>query len=254
MYKKLLVLFALLLVLTAGIAFFLSKKPAVAPTKPSALVTPATGFDEHADYYDITTDYATSTPLLATLGATADASARSTMLGFVTDTIAAFKSNGKFDSLTAEDIKTMGFDQSRKESLDITFKTASGPRTISYIFTVYEDTLGAHGNTFFKTFTFDMTTGALLSLSDVFGASDYLTTLSSISRAKLPGVIGEFAEADFIKAGTTPVADNFSNFYFEGTNFVLAFPPYAVAPYAAGPQTLRIPRATLATSLRAEYR
>lgn len=250
---------AVVLVIIAGIVLYFATKPA--PMKApgaageAAIVLPAGGYSEHTKYYDISASYATSTPLLTSAGALADATARSLILGFVRDTIQNFKTDGNFANLTSTDIKAMGFDQGRKEILQITYRVAYSPHTVSYIFTIYEDTLGAHGNTFFRAGTFNMKTGAPLALANIFlpGVA-YLDTLSSISRAKLPGIIGQGADMMFIKNGTEPKAENFQSFFLENKNFVVLFAPYAVAPYSFGAQTLRIPLSQLASILKPEYR
>ena len=250
---------ALILLIIGGIVLYFSMRPA--PTKApataseAAIILPATGYSEHTKYYDITASYATSTPLLRSVGPASDVAARSLMLGFVRDTIQNFKTDGNFANLTSEDIKVMGFDKGRKETLDITYRIASSPRTVSYIFTIYQDTLGAHGNTFFRTVTFNTKTGAPLALADVFSpGTNYLTTLSSISRTKLPGIIGQGADMTFIKNGTEPKKENFQSFYLDAKNFVILFAPYAVAPYSSGAQTLRIPLSQLSSILKPEYR
>ena len=245
-----------LLVILGGVLLYavLKPSPAKAPgAEAPALV--ATSYVERAPYYDIAVNYASSTPLLGKVGASADAAAVALMKRFVSDTVAQFKTDGNFADLTAADIKTTGLSQSRKETLEIKYLIASSPRTVSYIFTTYEDTLGAHGNTFFRTFTFDTSTGALLSLADLFApGSDYLSRLSSISRAELPAIIGDSAATSFIASGTTPSDKNFENFFLDNASLVILFPPYQVAPYSAGPQTLRIKAADLANFLKPEYR
>jgi len=240
---------ALLIILATVVLYAATKPfPAKAPDESaSGVALPASGYVEHADYYDIIANYASSTPLQGEKNTAAVA----LMQKFVTDTIAQFKTDGNFANLTAEDINVMGLGKDRKETLQIVYLIASSPRTISYIFTVYEDTLGAHGNTFFHTFTFDITTGTALSLADIFApSSDYLSKLSQISREKLPSVIGDSAEMQFINDGTTPDEKNFQNFFFDNQDFVILFDPYAVAPYSSGPQTLRIPLSELANILR----
>ena len=170
------------------------------------------------------------------------------------DTITQFKKDGNFANLTPEDKHLLGFDQGRRYSLTVAYLFGTSENTLSYIFTIYEDTGGAHGNTFFKTFTFDTRTGAVLSLADLFTpGSDYLATLSQISRSRLPDIIGAPADFTAIKDGTTPEAKNFQNFFFDGTDFVVLFPPYQVAAYAAGPQTLRIQKSQLFDILKTAY-
>lgn len=246
-----------ILIIGAGIFFYVATKPlpAKAPGTADASGLSGTTYIEHATYYDITVNYASSTPLLAKVGAAANTSAVVAMKKFASDTITQFKTDGNFTHLTPADVKTMGFGDGRKEKLQIVYMIASSPRTISYIDMIYEDTLGAHGNTFFKTFTFDTTTGASLTLADIFlPGSDYLSNLSQISRAKLPGIIGDGAQVDMIAEGTKPEAASFSNFFFDGKEFVVLFSPYEVAAYAAGPQTLRIPLSDLTSILKPEYR
>lgn len=251
--KKALIGMGVVLIIAVLAILSLGEKPIKIPE--TALILPPEGFSEHAKYYDIVADYATSTPLRLSAGALADASARSSMYGFIRDTIAAFKTEGHFSTLTRDDIKMMGFDEGRKETLHISYQVISSAHTISYIYTIYQDTLGAHGNTFFRTFTFTTKTGKELSLADIFlPGTNYVGTLSAISRAKLPGIIGEYADNASIKAGTTPEEANFANFYFEKKDFVLLFDPYQVAPYAAGPQTLRIPLTQLSSILKPTYR
>ncbi|OGG78163.1 hypothetical protein A3A36_00660 [Candidatus Kaiserbacteria bacterium RIFCSPLOWO2_01_FULL_52_12b] len=254
MQKDTVIGIGVLVVILAVIVGYAALKP-IPVTTPGTItatnVLPTGGYIEHAQYYDITADYATSTPLAEP----ANTVAVTLMQNFVSDTITQFKTDGNFDNLTAKDITVMGFDQGRKEMLRIMYLITAPARTVSYIFTTYADTLGAHGNMFFHTFTFDTKTGVLLSLADIFlPGTKYLDALSSISRAKFPAVIGEFADMNFIENGTTPDEKNFRNFFLVDRDLVILFDPYAVAPYAAGPQTLRIPLSELSVILKPEYR
>lgn len=250
--------FFILIAILAGIIGYAALRPAPAKTPDVAgLTLPAGKYVEHAAYYDIIANYASSTPLQEP----ANTAAIALMQKFVSDTITQFKTDGNFASLTAQDVKVMGFDQGKKEMLQITYLIASSGRTVSYIFTTYEDTLGAHSNTFFHTFTFDTDpstssgqAGAALGLADIFSTSDYLNTLSSLARARLPGVIGDSYDMTFINDGTTPDDKNFAAYFFDNKDFVVLFAPYAVAPYSAGPQTLRIPLSDLSSILKPEYK
>lgn len=261
MKKETLIGIVVILVALCGIVLYASMKPspAKAPSVVDTSGLPAGSYVEHADYYDIATNYATSTPLTS-VSAAADAAAVASIKSFISDTITQFKTDGNFANLTPADVQTMGLGEGRKETLEIKYLISTSPRTVSYIFTTYEDTLGAHPNTTFKTFTFDTTSGKELALADLFTAgSDYLGTLSTISRAQLPAVIGDAATSDstfatnFIDPGTTPDAKNFENFFLDNQTLVVLFPPYSVAPYSSGPQTLYIPIADLTNVLKAEY-
>jgi hypothetical protein len=247
----------IILVVLIGIVFYAATKPLPVKITGAADESSLSGskYIEHAAYYDIAVNYASSTPLSTGAGTAANAAAIALMKKFVSDTITQFKTDGNFASLTAEDIKVMGLDKGRKETLQINYLIASSLNTVSYIFTAYTDTLGAHGNTFFHTFTFSTNTGAELAIADIFvPGTPYLDTLSSIGRAKLPGIIGSSADMTFIKNGTTPEEKNFENFFFDNRDLVIVFDPYAVAPYSSGPQTLRIPISEIANILKPEYR
>jgi hypothetical protein len=125
---------------------------------------------------------------------------------------------------------------------------------VSYIYQIDSYTLGAHGNTTFRTFTFDLVNGKELSLADVFVPnSSYAEKLSTLSRAMLPSLVGEYLNKEMLADGTTAERANFEAFFLDGTSLVIIFPPYAVAPYAAGPQTLAIPLAQLQDILKPEY-
>jgi hypothetical protein len=177
--------------------------------------------------------------------------------------VAAFKKNGNFAGLTHDDVQMMGLDQ-RKEALSSEYKMYTGARTATYTFLIYEDTLGAHPNGYYQTFTFDTKTGAELSLADIFLPSiPYLERVSNRVRTDLPGIIDKmssdggnstFTDTDSIKMGTQPVKENFSNFYISGKNLVFVFEPYQVGPYALGTVEDPIPLAQLADSLKIEYR
>jgi hypothetical protein len=246
-----------LLAIVIGILSYAATKP-LATRTPGSAEGPAlsgTKYVEHTTYYDIAANYPASTLLPASIGSAADKQAVESMKKFISDTITQFKTDGRFATLTAADVKTMGFDKGRKETLQINYLIASSVNSVSYIFTTYEDTLGAHGNTFFHTFTFSKDSGKELVLADIFvPGSDYLTTLSGVARAKLPAVIGDMADTKFISGGTTPDEKNFQNFFLDNAELVILFDPYQVAPYAAGPQTLRIPLTDLASILKPEYR
>lgn len=216
---------------------------------------------ETATYYDIIASYPSSAGLTERAGATADAQAVALMKQFEMDSIASFKKDGNFANLSHDDVQLLGLDQ-RKESLEIKYESTVGPHTLSYIYTTYADTHGAHPNTYFRTFTFDRKTGINLALSDIFlPNADYLSVLTEQSRkilvasiAAREGVKVTDVDMDYLRRGTGPDADNFANWHIEGTSLVLIFPPYQVAPYAAGVQTAVIPFSQLSSILNPAYK
>lgn len=225
----------------------------VATSTPEALAPNV--IEEHGQYYDIEVTYPAETALKASLGADADQEAVSAMEDFVEDSVSQFKKQGNFDNLTPEDIQIMGLSEDRKESITIAYEEIMGENTVSYVYTLFVDTLGAHPNTFYRTFTFDLATGSELSITSLFvPRSDYLRRLSAISQFELAKSLGEFADIEYIAQGTGPEPLNYQSFAVKGNELVLLFPPYQVAPYAAGSQEVSIPLEQLKDILKPEYK
>lgn len=233
-----------------------TSSPAVATTTAQA---PEAHITEHATYYDIDLSYPSAT-LLVSVSADANDRAVATMKGALQDTANQFKTDGNFSHLTHDDIQMMGLDQ-RKEALGAEYKTYTGVRTVSYVFEIYEDTLGAHPNAFYRTFTFDTRTGAELKLSDLFApGTNYLGTLSTIASQQLPAIVAareqvsvSEVDTDYLHSGISPEPSAFQSWYISGNKLTIVFPPYQVGPYALGTIELPIPLSQLA-SLKAEYK
>lgn len=245
MERKNLVFLGVVLALAAAFIWFEWSRPESSPEAFSE-----SPYTENSPYYEISIEFPTATALT---GAANDA-AILRMKTFLSDLVSTFKKDGGFENLTDEDIRMRGFDQGRKESLKVLFLESVTPNTDAYVFTIYEDTGGAHGNTFFKTFVFDKNTGAELKLADIFNpGTNYLAELSRLARVKLPATIGEYADTATITNGTAPTEQNFANFVFDGTDLLILFPPYQVAAYAQGPVTLRLTSSDLSSLLRSTY-
>ncbi len=189
---------------------------------------------EHAKYYDIDASY----PSSAGLPGQTDAQAVTFMKGFVQNTIDAFKESGNFNNLTAKDIQAEMLDL-HSYSLSIDYDVYHGVRTISYVYTIEEDTGGAHPNTYYRTFTFDTSTGESLGLGGIFvNGTKYLNIISTQARADLPAITnkisGHSVDTASITNGTQPEEDSFQNFAMDGNTLRIIFPPYQVGPYSLG--------------------
>lgn len=233
----------------AALALYVAVKPGTthAPGAPNAgegASLPTGGYSEHAPSYDIAANY----PATTTLQGPANGAAVALMRDFVAQTIRDFKASEA--NASAPQAGTP------KRSVEIAYLIGSSAHTLSYIFTVYERGGGAHDALSFRTFVFDASTGAHLSLGDLFvPGAPYLDTLSRIARERLPGILGAGRSSDAaISRGIVPNEENFSNFFFDNNYFVVLFSPSQVASYSLGPQTLRIPLSDLSDILKAPYR
>lgn len=120
----------------------------------------------------------------------------------------------------------------------ITYKAyAAGPRLLSLIFEEYRDTGGAHGNYAYATFVLDLKSGQRLELGDLFTDQPAaLSVLSEMAARRLNLALGG---APFPE-GYAPKAENYQAFVLDGADIVVTFPPYQVASFAEGTQTLRV--------------
>lgn len=211
---------------------------------------------DNGQYYDATATYPAETPLKATAGAEADAAAVVALKTFAESQIASFKENSGVATLTPEDIQMFGLNEGRKYTLDMDFEVSQSPKTVSFVYTIFQDTMGAHPNTYYRTFTFNLKTGAEVHLDDLF-TGNYLERLSEISRKDLAESIAKDTEAepdtDYIASGTLPIADSFQNFALKDNSFILIFPPYQVGPYVLGVRTVEIPLSEIQDILSPEY-
>jgi hypothetical protein len=114
---------------------------------------------------------------------------------------------------------------------------------VSVHFEFFTYTAGAaHPFSYSKTLSYDMNTRQVVGLEQLFNSgSDWLNTISSfcISDLTARGVY-EFPE------GAAPNPENYSHWSITPDGLVIYFDPYQVAAYAAGPQQVTIPFASLA--------
>ena len=103
----------------------------------------------------------------------------------------------------------------------------------------------AHPGHYAITVVWDAGRGRALTTDDVFRAG-WEEVLSREAIPVLERDLGEMADPTWIAEGAGPLAENFSRWALVEEGLVLFFDPYQVAPYAAGPQAITVPRAALA--------
>lgn len=101
---------------------------------------------------------------------------------------------------------------------------------------------GAHGGRTYIAFTFDTMTGQELTFEDFStNATDFRTFLQNAIIAQIDAMPAE--EQSAIENYATTIGGNFSSttWYTNGTSFVIIYPEYSIASYAAGSPTFLIP-------------
>lgn len=198
-------------------------------------------YSESGPYYTIAVAY----PATTTLEGQADGAARLAIETALAGRIAEFKKNGNFDALTPEDVKIQGLGPDRKYALGMAYRSYTSSGYVSFVYTIYEDTLGAHPNAYYLTLVFDKT-GKRVSIHDVLaGHPKGLETLAQLSSlqvtAELKKRIGtEDLAGSLFAEGLSPTEDNYSNFYLDQDALVVLFLPYQVAAYAVGAFEARV--------------
>lgn len=106
---------------------------------------------------------------------------------------------------------------------------------------------GAHGNTYFKTTTYNTETGKFLEMKDLFKEGvDYQTLLTDLVKEEI-SARGAKAEGFYFEK----VDDN-TLFYLTKSGLVMLFSPYAIAPYVAGDVRVHIPWWKIQDQMREE--
>ena len=230
-----------LVLLAAGIAVFgfLASRTAPVATTPQTQMVAASQSLEEGPYLRMVVDYPEATsPERAVIETDMRALA------------AQFKANAQIDSLTPEDVAIQGLGGDRKYTLEAEYKKFEAPAHTSYVYLIYEDTLGAHPNVYFKTFVFDRA-GNKVALSSLFPNNpNWLEELSLLVSTDVSAQYRERAQVDDLTnliypEGVSPNEANFSNFVVDGDTLVIFIPPYQVAAYAVGAFEVRIPLASL---------
>ena len=239
--------------------------PATAPAPASASTAPVPGDHAVTKHYKIAINLPTlpaaAKPLAEAMRTTAD--------------------NAKRDFVQAlPDPETLPEFANRQLELLLDFKVAAQtPAFISVRESGSSDTGGAHPNPVQATFVFDRKTGRLIALDDLFTNPDaarralanfaHDTLLRKLmANAPKPGegspdAIREWKSnmLQMLDGGTKPTTVNYSVFVVQAgaaqdapsPGITLIFPPYQVAPYVDGTQSVDVPANTFAKFLKPAY-
>ncbi|BAW79457.1 hypothetical conserved protein [Candidatus Nitrosoglobus terrae] len=197
------------------------------------------------------------------------------------DAIRTAADNAKHEFLQAlPDWKHLPEFADRQFDLLIDFKVISQIDTfISILETGSSNTGGAHPIPIKATFVYDRKLGKLITLADLFTSfNPALSALANFARSTLlekfqieapksdEGSLEAVQEWGFrmrqmLNEGTQPTAENYAAFIIQSAaniqtaspGIILVFPPYQIAPYASGTQTVEVPAYIFAQFLKPNY-
>lgn len=144
-------------------------------------------------------------------------------------------------------------------SLNASYRvTRNDDRFFAVLYTVEEYTGGAHPIHFQESFTFLMPEARRIYLPELVDGARGLSKLSRLAMADLTGRLlhgpDAMTNADWIAEGASPAQLAATPFDWGPRALVLHFGEYAVAPYVAGPQDVRIAMAKIADVVRPDPR
>lgn len=180
------------------------------------------------------------TPNAAAFNQLAKAAAMRSLAGFRKD----------LAGMTAADIKLMGEMGNYIEvGYDVMY---ADDDLISVLFGEDTFTGGAHPNHDYFTLTYDLKSGRELKLADLFKTgAKYLSTISAYAirdlKARKDPDTGENMgiAQDIFEDGAKPTAANYRCWNLSKKGLLITFPPYQVAAYAYGPQSVIVPYSQL---------
>lgn len=118
---------------------------------------------------------------------------------------------------------------------------------------IYEYTGGAHSNEYYKTYTYDKTSGEIYDFKDLFQEEhNPLNTIFPLIKEDLSFL----DDQDWLEEGTGEEPDDFKsyqNFVLTEDEIIFTFPAYQIAPYSEGPQEVRIPLADINVVLKPPF-
>jgi len=122
--------------------------------------------------------------------------------------------------------------------LDVNGSLESPPGTVASIKLYFHGyTGGAHPYHYARTVNYDLATGRMLLLDDLFQpGADYLPVISDYCREELLS-----REISLFEEGLVPVPDNFTHWSLVAEGLQITFNEYDVAAYVFGPQIVVVP-------------
>lgn len=114
---------------------------------------------------------------------------------------------------------------------------AVDPTVLSALVPVTTYLGGAHPYTVVRTFTFDLTTGERLELTDLFEDG----ILERVSELAVAAIQEEYATGDWAEEGAAPTNESLGRFVLTAEHLQIWFDNYQVGPYAIGTPSVDIP-------------
>lgn len=126
-------------------------------------------------------------------------------------------------------------------NLDILYEVYGHGPYLSYVFTIFQDTGGAHPYTFYDTISYQTETGEIITMEQLVKENPSFLKIASEEVRNHLSKNPKITNYDMMIQGTLPKIENFENFAFTENGYQFFFSPYQVAPYSSGRFQVLVP-------------
>lgn len=155
---------------------------------------------------------------------------------------------------TAEQLEIFGPNKDRQYAFVTEYRAYGNTHFLTHRIDTYTYTGGAHGGTTAETFTYDRT-GKQIQAADLFVNTAAVDTFSGLVKKHALALENykDVINTEWLAESAGPDASNFKAFAFSGSDLIIIFQQYAIAPYAAGIIEVPIPLGELNGILKPEF-
>lgn len=167
-----------------------------------------------------------------------------TVRSFTVKQVAAFKKNAS-EMAADPDLAKLRTADAPPNTMEIDYTiNFANSNFVSLLFSFYEFTGGAHGNTATAAFNYDLQRGRLVGLGELFKpGANYLKVISDYCVGELKKL--NVSDDEWIKNGAGPKPENYDSWNITPQGLRITFDAYQAAAYAAGPQEVIVPYSLL---------
>ncbi len=143
------------------------------------------------------------------------------------------------------EISNAGVQLNQSYTLDILYQEFESSPYISYVFTIFKDTGGAHPISFYDTISYNKEDNKIITIEDLVKENPkFLEVVSKSIREQL-SKNKNIVNYNMMIEGTLPKKENFQTFAFTEEGYLFFFSPYQIAPYSSGKFQVLVPYSLL---------
>ena len=144
-----------------------------------------------------------------------------------------------------KEISNVGVQLNQSYTLDILYQEFENSPYISYVFTIFQDTGGAHPISFYDTISYNREENKIVTIEDLVKENPQFLEIVSKSVREQLSKNKNIVNYNMMMEGTLPKKENFETFAITEEGYLFFFSPYQVAPYSSGKFQVLVPYSVL---------